>query len=284
VTIRQALRQAEANLASHGIDDARLEAEILLMHTLRVGRAQLYLELERELPPPLAEKFWHLVRRRSRHEPIAYILNSCEFFGLDFYVDPRVLIPRPESELLVEKALELALGRSNPSSTAIAEVGTGSGAIAIAIATHLPGAEIYATDISPAALQVASINCRRHRVENRIRLLQGDMLQPLPEPIDLIIANPPYIRDSDLSLLQPEIRNFEPQIALAGGKEGLGRIKGLLTEVRDKLHPRGSILIELGKGQAQAVLSLVEDLLTGSEAKFAADLGGIDRVLQITLA
>ena len=188
MTLKQALSQARAILTASNIEDTSLESELLLRHTLQINRVQLYLDLSRELSPKQEATFWHLVERRQNGEPTAYITGHREFYGHDFYVDSRVLIPRPESELLVEKALQLA--QSHPIFT-MADIGTGCGAIAISLALNLPQTKIYATDISASALEVALLNCRKHGVVDRICLLQGDMLEPISEPVDLIIANLP---------------------------------------------------------------------------------------------
>ena len=187
-SLEQILQHATTALVHGGIEDASLEAELLLRHAQGISLAQLFLQLEEEITPEQATIFWHLVERRLNHEPVAYIMGYQEFYGLDFYVDPRVLIPRPESELLVEKALEhihLLLGaRPLPPRRGfplIADIGTGSGTIAISLALNLPQARVYATDISAAALRVATMNCRRHRVTDRVILIKGNLLNPLPD-------------------------------------------------------------------------------------------------------
>ena len=237
MTIRQTLSRARGILTASNIEDAPLECELLLRHTLKISRVQLYLDLDRDLSPEQEETFWHLIERRLSGEPTAYITGHREFYGLDFYVDPRVLIPRPESELLVEKTLSLAQCRTV---STIAEIGTGCGAIAISLALNLPRAKIYATDISASALNVALFNCREHGVANRISLLQGDMLAPLPEPVDLIIANLPYVKE--LELLTPSPVDSEPQLALNGGPDGLEKIRQLCHQAGSKLYPEGCLL------------------------------------------
>ena len=177
MTLNQALSQAREILTGNNIEDAPLECDLLLRHALKIDRVQLYLDLNHELSPKQGETFWHLIKRRLNGEPNAYIRGHCEFYGLDLYVDTQVLIPRPESELLVEKALFLAQNRTV---STIAEIGTGCGAIAISLALNLPKAKIYATDISAPALKVALFNCQKHGVADRICLLAGDMLNPCP--------------------------------------------------------------------------------------------------------
>ncbi|MFC2020046.1 N5-glutamine methyltransferase family protein, partial [Chloroflexota bacterium] len=188
MTVKEALFRSREVLAAGGVDWASLESEILLRHVLGLSRVELYLEHDLKLTLEQETGFWRLVDRRCRGEPTAYITGHREFYGRDFYVDRRVLIPRPESELLVEKALELV--RRYRLST-IAEIGTGCGAIAVSLACELPGAGVYATDISLPALEVASVNLNKYGVGDRVRLLPGDMLDPLPEACDIIIANLP---------------------------------------------------------------------------------------------
>lgn len=283
MTLVEALRQAEVRIASCHIPDARAEAELLLMHSLDLQKADLYARLHDQLLPSDQQAFWGLVERRLRREPTAYILKRREFYGIDLYVDQRVLIPRPETELLVEAALDFVVPRfeGKGGSCSIADVGTGSGAIAIALALHLPRAVIYATDISAEAIEVAAMNCRRHGVEERVRLLVGDMLQPLPVPVDLIVANLPYIRDRDLVELPPEIRDFEPKVALEGGADGLDKVRRLLSQAMGYLLPHGSVMMEIGIDQSAEAISLVERFLPGSKVDVLHDLAGIDRVVRI---
>jgi release factor glutamine methyltransferase len=276
--MEQALSRAREILAANNIEDASLESELLLRHTLKINRVQLYLDLKHELTPDEEEAFWHLVRRRLNGEPTAYITEHREFYGLDFYVDPRVLIPRPESELLVEKALQLAQNRSIAT---IADIGTGCGAIAISLALNLPQTKIYATDISDSALQVARVNCQKHGVLDIICLLPGDMLDPLPEPVDLIIANLPYVKE--LEVFRMGRANFEPKLALSGGGDGLEKIRQLCRQVSMKLRPQGCLLLEIGQWQGKAVTSLLYHLFPSASVEVAPDLSGIERVVSLCL-
>lgn len=278
MTLKEALGHAQQTLAWHGIDDPRIEAELLLRHVLGLSRAQLYLRLEQELDHQDAATFDFLIKRRVQGEPAAYIVGHREFYGLDFLIVPKVLIPRPESELLVEKALEFINGERP---CLIADVGTGCGAIAIAIAKRLPQARVYATDISAEALEIAQANCQKHAVANQVHLFNGDLLDPLPEPVDLIIANLPYVKDSDWARLASEIRVYEPKLALAGGADGLDRIGQLLAEAGAKLRPGGAILVEIGYAQGPAVLQLARGYFPEAVVGLTADLSGIDRVVSI---
>jgi release factor glutamine methyltransferase len=272
---KQALSRARGILAPQNIEDTPLECELLLRHVLGISRTQLYLDLDRRLSPEEEEAFRQLLRRRLSGEPAAYITGHREFYGLDFDVDPRVLIPRPESELLVEEALGLA--QEHPLST-IAEVGTGSGAIAISLALELPEAKIYATDISAPALEVARRNCQKHEVIDRICFLSGDMLEPLPEPVDLIIANLPYVRKSELAGMR-----FEPRLALDGGRDGMGKIRRLCRQLGGKLRPGGFLLLEIGVGQGKEVTALLNALFPTGKIKLMPDLSGIERVVSLSL-
>jgi len=278
VIIKQALSQARGILAANSTENASLESELLLRHALKVSRVQLYLDLSRELSPEQEETFGHLIRRRLNGEPSAYITGHREFYSLDFYVDPGVLIPRPESELLVEKALQLA--QSHHIAT-IADIGTGCGAIAISLALNLPEAKIYATDISASALEVALINCQKHGVVDRICLLHGDMLDPIPEPVDLIIANLPYVKESEVS--QKRLANFEPQLALNGGSDGLEKVRQLCQQAGSKLRPQGCLLLEIGQGQGKTVTTFLHGLFPEVAVEVAPDLSGIERVVSLCL-
>ncbi|MDD5082566.1 MAG: peptide chain release factor N(5)-glutamine methyltransferase, partial [Dehalococcoidales bacterium] len=201
-----------------------------------------------------------------------------EFYGTDFYVTPAVLIPRPETELLVEKAIDLI---QKYHMTTIADIGTGCGAIAISLALRLSQIKIYATDISTSALEIALLNCERHGVMYRVCRLYGDMLDPLPGPVDLVIANLPYVSESELPEESP---NSEPLLALNGGPDGLEPIRRLCHQVTDQLRPEGHLLLEIGHGQCQPVTSLLRHLFPAARIEITPDLGGIDRVVGLSRA
>ncbi|MFC2063190.1 peptide chain release factor N(5)-glutamine methyltransferase [Chloroflexota bacterium] len=269
----EALGHARDRLAASNIENASLESELLLRHALDVSRTRLYLELNQELDHPSETIFRELVERRLNHEPAAYITRHREFYGLDFSVNRDVLIPRPESELLVEKTLDLA--RDHHLAT-IADIGTGCGAIAISLALNLPETRVYATDVSAAALKVARRNCRKHGVINRIHLLAGDLVTPLPEPVDLMVANLPYVKQSEI-----DAGGFEPPLALSGGRDGLQKIHRLCRQSSAKLRPHGYLLLEIGQGQKEAVTTLLHHLFPGAEIETSPDLGGIERVVTL---
>jgi len=284
VILREALQSATQTLRKAGIDDASVEAELLLGHILGMSKTQLYTEPERSLTSVETEHLCHLVRRRLDHEPAAYILGHCEFYGIDFCIDCHTFIPRPETELLVEKAVELAQRISQPGKRiTIADVGTGCGAIAISLASALPQAKIYATDISASALQVAGMNCRRHAVSSQVELLQGNLLEPLSQPVDMIVANLPYIKSCEFRDLSPEVRNFEPTTALAGGEDGLDEIQQILEQMPGKLNYGGCFLLEIGQGQGRVVTSLIKSYFPQASIELISDLGGIERVVKVGL-
>jgi len=284
MTLGDVLYQTRCELAKANIDCSTTEAELLLCHALAISKTQLYTEPERLLTTRELNHLRHLVQRRLLHEPIAYILSGCEFYGTEFYIDHRALIPRPETELLVEKAIDFARHHLTPGTQlTIADIGTGSGAIAISLALALPQAKIYATDISASALEVANINRRRYKVDSQVELLQGNLLEPLPEPVDMIVANLPYIRNSELRTLSPEIVNFEPMSAIAGGNAGWDKIRLLLDQVPGKLRPNGCLLLEIGQGQDKAVSSMAECDFPQAGVELVPDLSGTNRVVKIML-
>jgi release factor glutamine methyltransferase len=280
VTLRQALVHAREMLAAapKDVEDPSLESEVLLKHILQVDRASLYLELERELAPEAEARFFQWIERRVQGEPLAYIIQCREFYGLDFYVDSRVLIPRPESELLVEQALCFA--RRQPVSI-VADVGTGSGAIAVSLAINLPRAKIYATDISATALEVAKTNSQEHGVAERIVFLQGDLLGPIPEPADLLIANLPYVKKFDLAGMPSAV--YEPAIALDGGESGLDQIFRFCRQLEGRVRSSGCVLLEIGMGQSRAVTEFLHSQFPSAAIGIIPDLAGIERVVKITL-
>jgi release factor glutamine methyltransferase len=278
VNLKRVLKQAREVLAKDSLVDALLEGEVLLRHALQIDRAQLYSDPDRELSAEQENKFWQLVQRRLKGEPTAYITGHREFYGLDFYIDRRVLIPRPETELMVEKAMALAHDRCFKTA---ADIGTGCGAIAISLALNLPQLEVYASDVSADALEVASINCRKHGVADRIHLVQGDMLAPLPEPVDLITANLPYVTGPEI--LRSGLADFEPRVALDGGADGLDKIRHLCTQAGEKLRPHGSMLLEIGQGQGQAMTDLLRCHFPSAVVEVIPDLQGIERVIGLCL-
>jgi len=282
--LSEALHSTNHMLSAAGIEDAYVEAELLLCHVLGVSKTQLYTEWESSLSSAETKHLWQLVQRRLLHEPTAYILQGCEFYGIDFYVDYRTFIPRPETELLVEKAIEFAHHLSSPENQlTIADIGTGNGAVAISLALVLPQAKIYATDISASALEVAEVNRRRHKVDSQVELLQGNLLEPLPQPVDMIIASLPYIKECEFRDLSPEIINFEPVVALTGGEDGLDKIRQLLEQAQGKVNSRGCLLLEMGQGQGKTLPSLINSYFPKANIELIPDLSGIGRLVKVIL-
>ncbi len=278
MTITQLLRHATTRLASVS-PTARLDAELLLAHTLGWSRARLIAERTHQPTPGEQAAFEALIERRANLEPIAYIVGHKEFYGLDLEVTPATLIPRPETELLVELAMQLAHKIADPDrSISIADIGTGSGAIAIALACQLPNAQLYATDLSPAALAVAARNLARYGLEQRIQLLQGDLLSPLPGPVDMIVSNPPY---TILAEVDANVRVHEPHLALDGGTDGAMFYRRLIPCLRSYIRPGGGALFEIGAWQAAIIAPLIQTHLPQATIAIYRDLADRDRVVVI---
>jgi len=281
-SIASVLTEAETVLTAHGIITPRLEAEVLLAHALDTERSRLVARLRDALTREELEVFRGLLQRRTQHEPLQYITGVQEFWSLAFKVDARVLIPRPETEVVVETVLRL-LSQSairNPQS-AILDVGAGSGCIAIALAKELPQAEVWATDISAEALTVAGENARAHGVAERIHFLQGDVFTPVADrriSFDLIVSNPPYVARSDFATLQLEVRDWEPRGALDGGPDGLDFYRRLLTEGPAHLRVGGWLVMEVGHGQGSAIMRLAQEQDDLTAYACIADYAGRERV------
>jgi release factor glutamine methyltransferase len=280
-TLRQVVQQTHRALEDAGIPDARLEAEVAVMNVVRIPRQDLFARQEAEVSPQQERDLARLLERRLQREPLAYILGRREFYGINLLVNSNVLIPRPETESLVEHALFMALmGMDNPA-LVIADAGTGTGAIAINLALHLPRARIFAIDCSDASLDVASYNIRGHNVADRVSLLKGDLLEPLPEPVDLIVANLPYLPTGRIPTLQPEIQ-WEPRLALDGGADGLDVIRRLLAQAAGgKLKQAGVILLELDPEQVPAVRELARQHFPEARTSVEQDLARRDRIFVI---
>ena len=283
VALGEVILQTQHTLEAAGIPDARLEADVLLTNILQVPRHHIYAYQEQVLNSQQTELLARLVDRRLKREPLAYILGHKEFYGLDLAVGPAVMIPRPETELLVEQTLFLALMHMEAAELVIAEPGTGSGAISINLAIHLPMARIYATELYPAALNVAEHNIHKLNVADRIIPLQGDMLEPVPEVCDIIVANLPYIPSDAIASLQPEIQ-WEPREALDGGPDGLDTIRRLLHEAQHKLKPTGVIILEIDPHQAQPLEQLARQLFLAATVTVEQDLAHLDRIFVVDLS
>ncbi|MEP6642288.1 MAG: peptide chain release factor N(5)-glutamine methyltransferase [Gaiellales bacterium] len=267
------LRLSTGYLQDHGSGTPRLDAELLIGHALGLERIALYTSFDRPLTEPELAACRALLERRGRREPVAYIIGRCGFHGVDLAVDARVLVPRPETEVLVERCLAL-LGEA---AAAVLDVGTGSGAIALAIKAARPEARVTATDVSADALAVAAANATALRLE--LELVESDLLAGLAgRRFDLIASNPPYIAAAEIEALEPEVARFEPRLATVGGASGTEVLDRLIAAVPAALEPKGWLVVECGAGQAPAVRALMA--AAGGEAVFAErDLAGIERVV-----
>ncbi|RLB20672.1 MAG: peptide chain release factor N(5)-glutamine methyltransferase [Deltaproteobacteria bacterium] len=262
-TIKEILTVSSGYLKAKGIDSPRLTAEILLAHVLGVNRVSLYLDFDKPLIENEVSRYRELIRRRMQREPVQYITGKQEFWSLEFHVDPRVLIPRPETELLVEHTISIAKehGTHEKSLLRILDLCTGCGAIAIALAKELPKARLWLTDISHGALDVALENATKHNVEQRITFLQGDLWEPLSgqsHEFDVIVSNPPYVTSDEYEALPPEIRNHEPKIALDAGPDGMRFLERIIKGAPSYLCPGGWLLVEMDPRQIDKAVDLVQ--------------------------
>jgi len=276
VNLRQALAAARESLTN--IDEASLEGEIILRNVLGVSRAHLYSHLEDTLNHVQEKALKQALERRLRGEPSSYITGHHEFYGLDFIINHNVLIPRPETELLVEKIIEAV---KKYKINTIADIGTGSGAIAVSLAVNLPGAKVYATDISSKALEVAEQNCKKHNVDDRIVLLHGNLLEPLIKNVDIVTANLPYVRKSDLQA-QKEL-SYEPREALDGGRDGLDVIRNFCKQAGEKRNLFKSLFLEIGMGQSKQVIAVLSEIYPEGSIEVYRDMAGIERIVSLSL-
>lgn len=276
MTLSEHLRAVRTRLAAAGIPEAeaRLDAELLARDALGCDRAGLVARLRDDLPAPAAARLAASVGRRARREPMAYIRGHQEFWGRDFLVTPAVLIPRPETELIIEEALLWRPATDGP--IRVRDIGTGSGCLAITLALEWPDATVSATDISAAALEVAAINARR--LGARVAFIEASGAGPDDDALDLLVSNPPYIPRADHMGLQVEVRDHEPVTALVGGDDGLDVVRGVVREAARRLTPGGRFLLEFGHGQADAVRAIVEDTDGLRLLRLRDDLQRIPRV------
>ncbi len=280
LSIREALHRGSRMLAEAGSEEATLEAELLLAHALNTDRTHLYQRLRDELTPQAESAFDALLQRRLAHEPTAYILGHKEFYGLEFEVTPDAIIPRSETETLVELVLDCARSAS-AREMRIADIGVGCGAIAVALAVNLSETDIIATDISPRALALARRNAQRHTVADRIRFLEGDLLEPLDAPVDVIAANLPYVRSGDLEAAPPEINEHEPRLGLDGGPDGLRLIERMLRDAPPHLKPGGALFAEIDEEQGDSARTLAAAVFPQARIEVRRDLSRLDRALVV---
>lgn len=288
MNVAQALRRTNRLLSLHHIEDSQIEARVLLGHVLNLSPPQQYAQSKQQLTKENVQLLEQCILRRLNNEPTAYITGNKEFYGIDFYVDSRVLIPRPETEILVDEAIRLVTDCCNYFSTLrrpmrIADIGTGSGVLAICLAIHLPDVILYATDISNDALEVACINSSRHKVSNRITFFKGNLMEPLPDIVDLAVANLPYVSTREMAQLSPHIIDYEPNAALSAGQTGLDYIEKIITQAQGRIASNGYLLLEIGHDHSNAIASLIHHHLPQSDFQFLKDLNGIARVVSINI-
>jgi release factor glutamine methyltransferase len=276
MTIQEALRYGRSQLR-HASPSPDLDARLLLQHVLGHSHTYLIAHGERPLTPPQIEQYQSLLKRAQQSEPIPYLIGEAPFYGFTFHVTPDVLIPRPETEQLVEMVLAWAAPRG---AIEIVDIGTGSGCIAVTLAHHLPQASVTAVDLSAAALAIARENARR-LTKQSITFLEGSLLSPLAHKADLIVANLPYITDSEWTMLDDGVKLHEPALALRGGADGLMSIYALLQQAGAKLNPGGAIFLEIGWRQGTAVTQLATTCFSEATVTLMADFAGHDRIVII---
>lgn len=280
--LRDLLEDARSSLESHGVEEATLEADLILMKVLDVDRPRLYASPERTTTHEEIQAVSRDVARRLAGEPWPYISGHREFYGMDVAVGPGVFIPRPETELLVELALEAANSFPPDYPLRIADVCTGSGAIAVALAAHLPRATVYATDISAIALETASLNSERYGLQDSVVLGMGSLLELVEGHVDIVVSNPPYVPSADIPHLAKEIL-AEPLEALDGGPDGLDVIRALMPQALAKLSRPGALIVEISPTQASEVFELAQSVFPQAERSVHKDLAGRDRALRVVV-
>jgi len=281
VTVGRLLAEAETTLREAEADTPGLDARLLAQEVLRLQAVDLQTTWDEAVPEPLAQELGRLVARRAQHEPLQYILGYTEFYGLRFFCDRRAMIPRPETETLVEVARTVCAGLRPPE--LVVDVGTGAGVVGITLAVHNPSLRVEATDISAPALQLARTNVRYHHVAPRVTLAQGKGLEPVVNAgeaahIAVVVSNPPYVRSDEYARLQPEISHWEPRVALDGGPEGLDAYTTLLAQCAALPYLR-TLCLEVGYDQADRVGEMVQATLDQATIEFVPDLSGVPRVV-----
>lgn len=279
--LREAWARSRRQLERASIPDADIEAQVLLRNALGIDRATFHASLDRELGDEDAEAFERSVQRRIEGEPLSYITGHREFYGLDFVVTPDVLVPRQETEFLVEAVLEYARRRGGvEDALTIADIGTGSGCVAVAVGHHLPNATVYATDVSREALCVAEGNVRRHGLEGRVRLRHGDLFEALDGPVDVVVSNPPYLSEEEAVDLPPDVQR-EPSVALVAGTDGMDVLRRLIMGAREYVKPGGLLALEIDPRRLEAVEGVVGRAFPDSEIGVVNDHAGLERVMTV---
>ncbi len=289
-TTQKLLNWVTEYLANKGIDSPRLSAELLLSHVLGLKRIELYTKHDQVVGKQQLDQLHDLVQRAGKHEPVAYLVGKTEFYSLELNVTPVCMIPRPETELLVQRAIEFL--RTRVGGQFVCDLCTGCGCIAVAIAKNFTHARIIATDISDAALEVAAKNIETHGLENRIQLLQGDLFEPVIPQLDvvklvpdsdrgfdLIVCNPPYVSIAEYETLQKNVRDYEPKISLFAGRDGLDIHRRVIEKASDFLKPDGALMLEIGYAQGPAVEELLEQTGAFAGTKIEKDLHNNDRII-----
>ena len=284
-TIGRILKWTEGYFQKAGLDSPRLDAEVLLSHVLKKERIFLYVHFDQPMEAAELAAFKACIKRRVQHQPVAYITGHKEFMGLDFKVTPATLIPRPDTEILVEAVLQRLKAGKEAENSLIADIGTGSGAICLSLLNYLPRLQAVTVDISPEALAVAEENAGLLGLLERVEFLQGDMLEPLKQQerfsgrLSAIVSNPPYIPRGDIAGLEPDVRAFEPMGALDGGEDGLDFYRRLLADGAELLQADGFLAMEAGIRQAQQLKALAEAMPQWGRCEIIRDLAGIERVV-----
>ncbi len=303
-TIQKLLNWTTEHFTKDGLDSPRLSAELLLSHVLAIKRIELYTQFDKPVTKQQLDQLHDLIKRCGEHEPLAYLIGKTEFYSLELHVSPDCMIPRPETELLVERAIEFlrrrpvssATGRnsvmrkmtqerdiSNGGTQFVCDLCTGSGCIAVAIAKNFPGARIIATDISDAALNIAAQNIEKYQLKNRIKLLCGDLFDPVVPQLDvskfdLIVCNPPYVSAAEFDKLDKNIKNYEPKLALFAGADGLDVYRRICEKAHQFLKPNAALMLEISFAQGQVIKELLERTGAFVEIKIEKDFYDNDRI------
>lgn len=280
-TLAHLVQRTARRLEAAGIGDARLEADLIWTTSLGIDRAALYAAFRDAPSEEETRRAEALCARRLNREPVAYLMGTREFYSLPITVGPGVLIPRPETETVVEETLRLVEGEASP---VLADVGCGSGAIAVALAVARPEAVVYALDVAPRALELTALNAETHGVSDRVLVLESDLLAALPRSVHVVAANLPYVMSSEIPLLEPEVSRYEPREALDGGADGLALICRLLAEAGKHLLPGGAMVMEMDPRQTAAASDAAAACFPGATVRTAQDLAGRERVLVVETA
>lgn len=282
LTIHDLLKEGSQRLKDENIASSRLDAELILCNLLDVDRVYLYMYREKEVVAGVREKFWEAIEKRADHMPLQYIVNKQEFMGLDFYLEEGILIPRPDTEILVEKVLEIYRDRYGPKRVKIMDIGTGSGAIAVSLARYIEDSRVTAIDICPRALELARKNAASNQVAGKITFHLGSLFQPIGreeyKSYDFIISNPPYIPSWEIPTLDRGVKDYEPSLALDGGEDGLDFYRHISKDSIDYLKEGGWLMFEIGYNQGKDVREILE--INGfKNIRVFKDLAGLDRVV-----